>query len=130
MRLQPAGLAALIACLVANISAQPDLNYKPRRLNKAIELLEDGQPIYYTNANGGFGEGGGRGAPMQPGPPPPAANITPPKSGKISPNMYLDVADPWPLNPNDCDAHSDMIGSFHVSALTIRFPGRKLWPRF
>jgi hypothetical protein len=54
VRLQPAGLAALLACLVANISAQPDLNYKPRRLNKAIELLEDGQPIYHTNANGGL----------------------------------------------------------------------------
>ena len=25
-----------------------DPNYKPRRLNKAIELWEDGQPIYYT----------------------------------------------------------------------------------
>jgi len=24
-----------------------DLNYKPRRINKAIELWEDGQPIYY-----------------------------------------------------------------------------------
>jgi hypothetical protein len=33
--------------------AQPDPNYKPRRLNKAIELLEDGQPIYYTGAVGG-----------------------------------------------------------------------------
>lgn len=26
-------------------------NYKPRRLNKAIELLEDGQPIYYRGAD-------------------------------------------------------------------------------
>src|SRR5206468_5071955 len=24
-----------------------DYNYKPRRINKAIELWEDGQPIYY-----------------------------------------------------------------------------------
>jgi len=26
-----------------------DMNYKPRRVNKGIELLEDGQPIYYTD---------------------------------------------------------------------------------
>ena len=33
-----------------NAHVQPssvDLNYKPRRINKAIELWEDGQPIYY-----------------------------------------------------------------------------------
>jgi 4-hydroxy-2-oxoheptanedioate aldolase len=28
-----------------------DQNYKPRRLNKVIELWEDGQPIYYTDAH-------------------------------------------------------------------------------
>ena len=33
-----------------------DLNYKPRRINKAIELWEDGQPIYYNGA--GLGPGG------------------------------------------------------------------------
>src|ERR1700676_3938961 len=32
-----------------------DLNYKPKRLNKAIELLEDGQPIYNASAQGGDG---------------------------------------------------------------------------
>jgi 4-hydroxy-2-oxoheptanedioate aldolase len=32
-----------------------DPNYKPRRFNKAIELLEDGQPIYNANARGGDG---------------------------------------------------------------------------
>ncbi|HTC82965.1 MAG TPA: hypothetical protein VK683_01365, partial [Rhizomicrobium sp.] len=34
-----------------NTGTQPstvDRNYKPRRLNKCIELWEDGQPIYYT----------------------------------------------------------------------------------
>ena len=44
-----AGLAATGAKAAAN--KQPssvDPNYKPRRLNKAIELWEDGQPIYYT----------------------------------------------------------------------------------
>ncbi len=41
-----------------NSNVQPssvDFNYKPRRLNKAIELWEDGQPIYY----GGSGMGPG-----------------------------------------------------------------------
>src|ERR1700748_3617235 len=32
-----------------------DWNYKPRRLNKAIELWEDGQPIYYNGS--GLGPG-------------------------------------------------------------------------
>src|SRR6202790_4969424 len=32
-----------------------DLKYKPKRLNKAIELLEDGQPIYNASAQGGDG---------------------------------------------------------------------------
>ena len=34
-----------------NSGRQPssvDLNYKPRRFNKVIELWEDGQPAYYT----------------------------------------------------------------------------------
>src|ERR1700722_20732847 len=32
-----------------------DLNYRPRRINKAIELWEDGQPIYYNGS--GLGPG-------------------------------------------------------------------------
>ena len=32
-----------------------DPNYKPKRLNKAIELLEAGQPIYNAGAQGGDG---------------------------------------------------------------------------
>ena len=32
-----------------------DYNYKPRRLNKVIELWEDNQPMYYTGA--GLGPG-------------------------------------------------------------------------
>lgn len=31
--------------------------YKPKRINKAIELLEQGQPIYYTGGSGGYEEG-------------------------------------------------------------------------
>ena len=41
-----------------NSNVQPssvDLNYKPRRINKAIELWEDNQPIYY--ADSGMGPG-------------------------------------------------------------------------
>ena len=31
---------------------------KPKRINRAIELLEQGQPIYYTQVNrGGYDEG-------------------------------------------------------------------------
>ena len=39
---------------VINSGVQPssvDLNYKPRRVNKVIELWEDGQPIYYASRN-------------------------------------------------------------------------------
>lgn len=32
--------------------------YKPKRINKAIELLEQGQPIYYTTTSGGGYEEG------------------------------------------------------------------------
>src|SRR5256885_13077611 len=43
---------------LANSNVQPstvDWNYKPRRVNKAIELWEDGQPIYYNGS--GLGPG-------------------------------------------------------------------------
>ena len=30
---------------------------KPKRINRAIELLESGQPIYYTSGRGGYDEG-------------------------------------------------------------------------
>jgi 4-hydroxy-2-oxoheptanedioate aldolase len=47
-----------VASPAVNSNTQPssvDFNYKPRRINKAIELWEDGQPIYY----GGSGMGPG-----------------------------------------------------------------------
>ncbi len=62
-----AGLAAASALTSAaaqerspaiHANTQPttvDPNYKPRRINKAIELWEDGQPIYYNGA--GLGPG-------------------------------------------------------------------------
>ncbi len=45
-------LLALVAG-VAIAGAQP----KPKRINKAIELLEQGQPIYYDHGHGGYEEG-------------------------------------------------------------------------
>jgi 4-hydroxy-2-oxoheptanedioate aldolase len=63
-----AGLAAVSALNTAqaqprtsppvNSDTQPssvDLNYKPRRLNKCIELWQDNQPIYYTGSGTGPG---------------------------------------------------------------------------
>ncbi|MCC6342665.1 MAG: hypothetical protein IT166_10715 [Bryobacterales bacterium] len=47
--------AAAIFYLDAQTS--PNANYKPKRINKAIELLEQGQPIYYTGGHGGYEEG-------------------------------------------------------------------------
>lgn len=41
-----------------NSGVQPstvDLAYKPRRINKVVELWEDGQPIYYTGSGTGPG---------------------------------------------------------------------------
>ena len=43
-----------------NSHTQPssvDLNYKPRRINKVIELWEDKQPIYYNGLFSGMGPG-------------------------------------------------------------------------
>ena len=45
--------AAGAATLAPLAAAQP----KPRRINKAVELLEQGQPIYYTGGHGGYDEG-------------------------------------------------------------------------
>ncbi len=33
------------------------LSVQPKRVNKAIELLEQGQPVYYTSSRGGYEEG-------------------------------------------------------------------------
>src|ERR1700682_1743181 len=52
-----ATLISLIGLLsISTLWAQGgDLNYNPKRLNKAIELLADGQPIYNASAQGGDG---------------------------------------------------------------------------
>jgi 4-hydroxy-2-oxoheptanedioate aldolase len=46
-------LLVLSAALASTALAQ----YKPKRINKAIELLEQDQPIYYTGGHGGYEEG-------------------------------------------------------------------------
>lgn len=58
-KLTPLALVVVAGWLVS-LSAQQssDPEYKPRRINKAIELLERGQPIYYTQVNGGGYEDG------------------------------------------------------------------------
>jgi 4-hydroxy-2-oxoheptanedioate aldolase len=42
---------------VLYLAAQQAPEYKPKRINKAIELLEQGQPIYYAGGHGGYEEG-------------------------------------------------------------------------
>jgi len=43
--------AASVACLLVNVPAAD--TPKPKRINRAIELLEQGQPIYYTGSHEG-----------------------------------------------------------------------------
>lgn len=54
-----AGLAALIltGCSPSGTATAQSSTYKPKRINKAIELLADGQPIYYTGGSGGYEQG-------------------------------------------------------------------------
>jgi 4-hydroxy-2-oxoheptanedioate aldolase len=52
----------LLTCAIALVAALPAAAQnadapKPKRINKAIELLEQGQPVYYTTGRGGFEEG-------------------------------------------------------------------------
>lgn len=50
--------ALLVSVAVMPLLAQqPAGTWKPKRINKAIELLEMGQPIYYAQAYGGYEEG-------------------------------------------------------------------------
>jgi len=54
---------ALLVMLLAGgagsvqLVAQTATTTKPARINKAIELLEQGQPVYYVTARGGYDEG-------------------------------------------------------------------------
>lgn len=47
----------LIVAAGSWLCAQPDATWTPKRVNKCIELLEMGQPIYYVTAYGGYEEG-------------------------------------------------------------------------
>jgi 4-hydroxy-2-oxoheptanedioate aldolase len=60
MRSPRLGVLVLVWCfLAAGLQAQETAPqaYQPKRINKSIELLEEGQPIYYAEAYGGYEEG-------------------------------------------------------------------------
>ena len=50
-------LTAAGALFYLGAAPQTTTPYKPKRINRAIELLEQGQPIYYTGGGGGYEEG-------------------------------------------------------------------------
>ena len=50
----PLGLTALAAAVPATSATG---GYTPKRVNKAIELLDQGQPVYYTMGMGGYDDG-------------------------------------------------------------------------
>lgn len=52
-------LAFALALTVAPAfaAARQSSKYQPKRINKVIELLEAGQPVYYAAGSGGYGEG-------------------------------------------------------------------------
>ena len=43
--------------LAASGAAAAVAQNKPKRVNRAVELLDQGQPIYYTGGAGGYDEG-------------------------------------------------------------------------
>ena len=52
------GCAVLVGVSALAARQQGDPSYTPQRVNRAIELLEQGQPIYYAQVNdGGYDEG-------------------------------------------------------------------------
>ena len=42
---------------IENLNSTTKVEYIPKRINKCIELFEDGQPVYYKGAYGGYEEG-------------------------------------------------------------------------
>jgi 4-hydroxy-2-oxoheptanedioate aldolase len=50
-------LATPLVAAAAAGAAPVASDYKPKRINRAIELLAAGQPIYYTGGHGGYEEG-------------------------------------------------------------------------
>ncbi|MDO8540872.1 MAG: aldolase/citrate lyase family protein [Opitutaceae bacterium] len=57
MRTLLAALLLLGLSAVRASGAQAAARYQPKRVNKAIELLESGQPVYYGYGRGGYDEG-------------------------------------------------------------------------
>ena len=52
-------LLALVFGLVVTLAQNGNPAYKPKRINRAVELLAEGQPIYYTGSHTGTPGGGG-----------------------------------------------------------------------
>lgn len=50
-------LQALAAAPLAAPMPAAQSTYKPKRINRAVELLASGQPVYYTGGHGGYEEG-------------------------------------------------------------------------
>jgi len=50
-------LSLMITLGAGPLAAQSPATPKPTRINRAIELLEQGQPVYYTGGRGGYEEG-------------------------------------------------------------------------
>ncbi|HYM12379.1 MAG TPA: aldolase/citrate lyase family protein [Bryobacterales bacterium] len=44
---------SLLVCLILSVAAVVGQTPKPKRINRAIELLAEGQPIYYTGSHSG-----------------------------------------------------------------------------
>src|SRR6267154_2103662 len=54
MKSKPKLLSILLAaCLVLGVTATVAATPTPKRINRAIELLQQGQPIYYTGSHSG-----------------------------------------------------------------------------
>ncbi len=53
----PLLLVLAVALATAPPTAQAPTDPAPKRINRAIELLERGQPVYYTQGGGGYDEG-------------------------------------------------------------------------
>ncbi len=52
-------LLTLVSGVVVTLAQNGNSSYKPKRINRAVELLAEGQPIYYTGSHTGTPGGGG-----------------------------------------------------------------------
>ena len=52
-------LLTMVFGLVVTLAQNGNSSYKPKRINRAVELLAEGQPIYYTGSHTGTPGGGG-----------------------------------------------------------------------